>query len=79
MEVAGLLGSWGRWWHKVHGEAGGHKPRNMALLGVFSSLWQLALRMPLWLVSPSPLLSLFRHLEGSTNWDPSLLFGMSGF
>ena len=50
MEVAGLFGSWGRWWHKVHREAGGHEPGNMALLRVFSSLWQLALKGPLWLV-----------------------------
>ena len=41
MEVAGLLGSWGRWWHAVHREAGGHEPGNMALLESFlaSGCW----------------------------------------
>ena len=75
--MAQLLGLWGPGGTKCAGPWTASAAGVMALSESFVEPL-VAGHQKLSLVSPSLLLSLFRNLQGSLAWGPSLLFGTSG-
>ena len=76
VNVVQLFGFEGPWRHQVCKDTECLPCRGYGPIRVLSSLLELAIRRPLWLVFLCS--STLMHLEGSLPWDPFLLFGTSG-